>query len=131
MVHATPSALYSHVPNRRWECESKIKPEDLKKGCKDIAKQLVEDEPGRNINVIMGGGRQCLVSNVANTPEDPIDNWSCESKDGRDLIRDWALDKKNRNLRHAILENNEDLDKLNHKNVEYVLGNLQTLIRIV
>lgn len=129
MVHATPSALYAHVPNRRWECESKIKSEDRKKGCKDIAKQLIEDEPGRNINVIMGGGRQCLVSNVTSTPEDPIDTWSCYSKDGRDLIRDWTLDKKNRNLRHSILKNNEDLDNLKHKNVEYVLGNSQSLIK--
>lgn len=75
----------------------------------------------------MGGGRQCLVSNVENTPEDPIDTWSCLSKDGRNLIQDWAMDKKNRNLRHAVVENNEDLDKLNHKDVEYVMGNSNAL----
>lgn len=123
VVHATPSALYSHVPNRKWECESKINPADRERGCKDIARQLVEDEPGRNINVIMGGGRQCLVSNVTNTPEDPVDTWSCYSQDGRDLIRDWALDKERRSLRHAVITNNEELNNLSHKNVEYVMGN--------
>lgn len=97
-------------------------------GCKDIARQLVEDEPGRNINVIMGGGRQCLVSNVTNTPENPLDSWSCYSQDGRDLIRDWASDKERRSLRHAVVTNNEELNNLSHKNVEYVMGNVCTVI---
>lgn len=122
VVHATPSALYSHVPNRRWECESKMKSEDHSEGCKDIARQLVEDEPGRHINVIMGGGRQCLVSNVTNTPEDPVDTWSCYSSDGRNLIQDWAKDKKKRKLRHAVIENNQELHNLDHKDVEFVMG---------
>lgn len=124
MVHATPSALYAHVPNRKWECEAKIKPEDREKGCKDIARQMIEDEPGRSINVIMGGGRQCLVSNVTDTSDDPVDHWSCQSKDGRDLVSDWSTDKQNRSLRHAVVTNNEELGKLDHKNTDYVLGNL-------
>lgn len=99
-----------------------MKPEHLAEGCKDIARQLVEDLPGRNINVIMGGGRQCLVSNVTDSKEDPIDTWSCNSKDGRDLIRDWTLDKQKRNLKHAVVSNNEELENLDHKNSDYVLG---------
>lgn len=31
-----------------------MKPEHHEKGCKDIARQLIENEPGRSINVIMG-----------------------------------------------------------------------------
>lgn len=124
MVHATPSALYAHTPNRKWECETKIKSSDRELGCKDIARQLIEDEPGRNINVIMGGGRQCLVSNVADTPADPIDRWSCKSSDGRNLIRDWSIDKEARKLLHATVANNEELDRLNVENVDYVLGKI-------
>lgn len=122
VVHATPSALYAHTPNRKWECESKINAADRDQGCKDIARQLIEDDPGRNINVIMGGGRQCLVSNVSDTAEDPIDHWSCVSSDGRDLIRDWAVDKKNRKLRHATVTNNEELERLDANNADFVLG---------
>ncbi|XP_031621128.1 alkaline phosphatase-like [Contarinia nasturtii] len=122
IVHATPSALYAHVPDRRWECESKMKAEHHEKGCKDIARQLIEDEPGRSINVIMGGGRQCLVSNVTGSPEDPLDTWACHSKDGRDLIKDWTHDKQKRNLPHSVVTNNEELNNLDHKNTEYVLG---------
>lgn len=109
------------MPNRRWECEAKMK-DALAKGCKDIARQLVEDEPGRNINVIMGGGRQCLVSNVTSTQEDPVDTWACYSRDGRDLIRDWTLDKQKRKLKHAVVTNNDQLAKLNHRNTDYVMG---------
>lgn len=122
VVHATPSALYAHTANRKWECEAKIKSSDRDLGCKDIARQLIEDSPGRNINVIMGGGRQCLLSNVSDTPADPIDRWSCVSADGRDLIRDWASDKEKRKLHHATVTNNEELERLNVENVDYVLG---------
>lgn len=125
VVHATPSALYAHVANRRWECESKMKYQDRENGCKDIARQLVENEPGRNINVIMGGGRQCLVSNVTDSPADPVDSWSCYSKDGRDLIRDWANEKQKRQLKHAVVTNNDELSKLDHKNTDYVMGNCE------
>lgn len=122
MVHATPSALFAHTANRKWECETKMKLSDRSLGCKDIARQLIEDEPGRSINVIMGGGRQCLVSNVSDTLADPIDHWSCTSTDGRDLIRDWGKDKEKRKLNHATVTNNEELDELDAENVDYLLG---------
>ncbi|KAF5295155.1 hypothetical protein FQR65_LT10543 [Abscondita terminalis] len=119
VTHATPSALYAHSPSRKWECEAKIPPDALK--CKDIARQLVEDFPGRNINVIMGGGRQCLVSNVTGTFDDPIDTWSCFSKDGRNLIDDWKKMKMASGVSHSVVTNNRDLNSLN-LNTEYVLG---------
>lgn len=124
VVHATPSALFAHAADRRWECEAKMKSIDKERGCKDIARQLMEDEPGRSINVIMGGGRQCLVSNVTNSPADPVDTWSCYSTDGRNLIHDWHVDKQQRKLRHAIVQNNSDLNNLNTNNVDYVLGKI-------
>lgn len=123
VVHATPAALYSHTPDRHWECESKMPAEAIQAGCKDIARQLIEDLPGRNINVIMGGGRQCLVSNVTDTPSDPIDMWSCVAKDGRNLIHKWAEDKRERRLPFAVVQNNGELAKIADDNMaEYVLG---------
>ncbi|XP_044253838.1 alkaline phosphatase, tissue-nonspecific isozyme-like [Tribolium madens] len=119
ITHATPSALYAHTPNRNWECESTI-PENSKR-CKDIARQLIEDEPGKNINVVMGGGRQCLQSGVEDRPGDPVDRWACYSTDGRDLIRDWELDKKRRNKSYATLTNNEELERVDTSK-EFVLG---------
>lgn len=122
VMHATPSALYAHTANRRWECESKLSDDALKKGCKDIARQLIENVPGKNINVIFGGGRQCLVSNVTGSSADPLDIWACYSKDGRNLIRDWSNDKKSRNSKYAVVQNNGELDNLDTENTDYVLG---------
>lgn len=130
VVHATPSALYAHVADRRWECEAKMKSITNKRGCKDIARQLIEDMPGRDFNVIMGGGRQCLVSNVTGTPADPIDTWSCYSSDGRDLMNDWRLDKSKRKKKHAIVENTEQLHKVNAENADYLLGNFMKKISV-
>lgn len=121
-MHATPAALYAHVPDRRWECEAKMKSITKQRGCKDIARQLVEDNPGRNINVIMGGGRQCLVSNVTDSEADPVDTWACYSSDGRDLIADWSLDKTRRGLRHAVVQNSDELNALNGDETDYVMG---------
>lgn len=120
VTHATPAPLYAHCPDRRWECESKM-PESAV-GCKDIARQLIEDEPGRNINVIMGGGRQVLKSNVSASEFDPIDTWACYRQDGRDLIADWTRDKFNKNLAYSVVKNNEELSRLDVNNVNYLLG---------
>ena len=53
VTHATPSGLYAHSANRDWECDTEL-PEKYKDEalCKDIARQLIENEPGRNIKVM-------------------------------------------------------------------------------
>lgn len=50
VTHATPGATYAHVTDRDWECDGNI-PEECREVVKDIARQLVEDEPGASINV--------------------------------------------------------------------------------
>jgi len=50
VTHATPAALFAHSPSRYWEDDAKVTP-SARSTCKDIARQLVEDEPGRHINV--------------------------------------------------------------------------------
>ncbi|XP_043279539.1 alkaline phosphatase, tissue-nonspecific isozyme-like [Venturia canescens] len=120
VTHATPAPLYAHTPNRGWECEAKM-PKSAKM-CKDIARQLVEDSPGKNIKVIMGGGRQVMKSNASATQFDPIDSWACYSTDGRDLIAAWAEDKSARKMSHQVVQNNEELSKVDYEKVEFLLG---------
>ncbi|XP_037025611.1 alkaline phosphatase [Bradysia coprophila] len=122
VMHATPAALFAHTADRRWECEATMPDSVRAKGCKDIARQLVENVPGKNLNVIMGGGRQCLVSNVTGTADDPIDTWGCISMDRRNLIEDWKKDKMKRGFRASVLQTNNDLDKLDTANTDFVLG---------
>lgn len=122
VMHATPSALFAHSPERRWECDATMSELVKKQGCKDLARQLIEDEPGRNFNVIMGGGRQCLQSNQSALNGDPIDTWACYSVDGRHLMDDWAADKQRRGLRHAVVQNTQQLNDLDTADTNYVLG---------
>lgn len=50
VTHATPAALYAHAASRYWEDDGKVPPA-ARTSCKDIARQLLEDEPGSNITV--------------------------------------------------------------------------------
>lgn len=122
VMHATPAALFAHSPERNWECEANMSELEKQQGCKDIARQLIEDEPGRNLNVIMGGGRQCLQSNQPSLPGDPVDGWACYSVDGRHLIDDWAANKKSHGHRHAVVQNTQQLNELDTNDTDYVLG---------
>ncbi|XP_037089051.1 alkaline phosphatase 4-like [Pollicipes pollicipes] len=58
LTHSTPSAAYAHVRERRWESSTQTG------GCKDIAQQLVEEQPGRSIDVrrTKGGGLPPLLT---------------------------------------------------------------------
>ncbi|KAK3925024.1 Alkaline phosphatase, tissue-nonspecific isozyme [Frankliniella fusca] len=49
LTHATPAALFAHAASRYWEDDGKV-PSSSRRVCKDIARQLVEDEPGRSVN---------------------------------------------------------------------------------
>lgn len=70
----------------------------------------------------MGGGRQVLQSNVTSKEHDPIDTWACYSNDGRDLISDWAKNKKQQNANYKIVENNEQLKNIEPDKIDYLLG---------
>lgn len=73
----------------------------------------------------MGGGRQVLAPNVTETVDDPIDSWAGIRKDGRNLINYYKKDKEARKLKHAVVFNNKDLEKLNSNETDYVLGKLK------
>lgn len=49
ITDATPAAMYAHSAHRLWECDSELPPEAQR--CKDIARQLVENVPGKHFNV--------------------------------------------------------------------------------
>lgn len=119
VVHATPSALYANTPDRRWECEANM-PASAS-ACRDIGRQLVETAPGNKLNVIMGGGRQCLVSNVNGSDADPIDTWACSRKDGRNLIEFWQQLRADRKETYSVVSSTGGLAAVDAKD-EFVMG---------
>jgi len=80
-VGASPSANYAHVPYRNWRADYEM-PEEAKGVCKDIARQLVEDN--LDIQVILGGGRQYFYPQSHADPEYP-DKYG-KRLDGRNLV---------------------------------------------
>ncbi len=80
ITHATPAAVYAHVPNRNWEGADRTFPAaERGKGCRDIATQLVEFAPGGGLDLVLGGGTNQFLPEAAGGRRD----------DGKDLIAAW------------------------------------------
>ncbi len=109
-THATIAALYGSVVNRKWECDSKA-PD----GVKDLARQLVEDAPGKNLRVVLGGGRGAF-GNLE--PEDVVNQWACQRKDGRNLVQEW-LSKAEKS---AYVKNKEEFLAVDANETDRLLG---------
>ncbi|KAG8225734.1 hypothetical protein J437_LFUL012877 [Ladona fulva] len=118
VTHGTPAALYAHSASRYWEDDGKVPP-GARHACKDIARQFVEDEPGKHINVMLGGGRRHWLPKVARDPESTSEEG--RRLDGRNLIDDWIRDKKRRGLRGHYVWNKGQFDAINPKYVDHLL----------
>lgn len=115
VTHASPAGNYAHSSNRAHESDGDIisKKSDPSE-CNDIASQLIYNEPGKNINVILGGGYSKFVPNTQTDPH-------CgqgERYDGRDLVADW----KNFHKNGKVVKNKVELSELDIENTDHVLG---------
>jgi len=80
ITHATPAAVYGHVPNRNWEGADRAYPAaDRKAGCPDLASQLVGFAPGGGLDLALGGGRARFLPLAGGGLRD----------DGNDLVARW------------------------------------------
>ncbi|XP_076451761.1 alkaline phosphatase-like isoform X2 [Babylonia areolata] len=115
VTHATPAATYAHTPHRDWEgsVPSGQSP------CKDIASQLVEENP--DIHVVMGGGRREFLPN--NTVTDPEEGLVVKGRlDGRNLIELWKETQKNKSRNYRYVWNQTEFDAVTPENTDYLLG---------
>ncbi|XP_018346804.1 PREDICTED: LOW QUALITY PROTEIN: uncharacterized protein LOC108751228 [Trachymyrmex septentrionalis] len=119
VTHATPAALYAHAASRYWEDDGKVPPA-ARTSCKDIARQLLEDEPGCNITVILGGGRRHFVPKVTLDPEEPEKEG--RRLDGRNLIEEWSRNHRKRNITAKYVANKEQFEKVDTRRVNRLLG---------
>ncbi|XP_055379801.1 alkaline phosphatase 4-like [Condylostylus longicornis] len=122
ITHATPAATYASIYDRDWECDSEI-PDTSRGIYKDIARQLVENEPGINFNVIFGGGLKPMGNKnndeVATVTFEGKTEKICDRTDGKNLVENWLnLTGENR----QFVKNRDELMNLNIKNVSHVLG---------
>ncbi|KAJ8933031.1 hypothetical protein NQ314_014271 [Rhamnusium bicolor] len=78
----------------------------------DIARQLVEDTPGKKFKVILGGGQQHLGHTMDYTDY-------CTRQDGLNLTNTWTESHAGSN--YILATNNEQLNMVNDE-TEYLLG---------
>lgn len=109
LTHATPAAVYAHVPNRGWEGADAAYPVKARaSGCPDIASQLVGFHFGNGIDVAMGGGRAKFQPTASGGARD----------DGKDLVAAWEA----RFPAGHYLSDAKELRGLNPKTAGPVLG---------
>ena len=118
ITHATPGALYAHVPERDWECDALLPPDVRASGFPDIARQLVERE-GSGPEVLLGGGRAMFLPREAADPEYPAQRGA--RLDGRDLTAEWRA----RHPDGAWVWNAAGLSALDPARTGHVLGLFQ------
>ncbi|NXN75451.1 PPBT protein, partial [Himantopus himantopus] len=123
VTHATPSAAYAHSANRDWYSDGEMPPDALEGGCKDIARQLVENIP--DIEVILGGGRKYMFPKNASDVEYPHEDKHRGTRlDRRDLIQAWH-DVKPPGKVAKYVWHRRDLLALNLSRVDFLLGESQ------
>ncbi|CAL8134232.1 unnamed protein product [Orchesella dallaii] len=116
ITHASPAGTYAHSASREWESDVDV-PLMYRDKCSDIAAQLILEEPGKNINVILGGGRQKFL------PVDVTDSESTngERKDRKNLVELWKS-SKNSDVNATYIETLNQLLMVDATKTDYLLG---------
>ncbi|NXO68175.1 PPBT protein, partial [Phainopepla nitens] len=120
VTHATPSAAYAHSANRDWYSDGEMPLDALESGCKDIARQLVENIP--EIEVILGGGRKYMYPKNVSDVEYPQEEKHRGTRlDGRNLVQAWQ-EAKPRGKVAEYVWHRRGLLALNLSRVDFLLG---------
>ncbi|MCF6288534.1 MAG: alkaline phosphatase [Proteobacteria bacterium] len=116
LTHATPAATYAHSVSRYWEADSDIPTEQQNKGCKDIAKQLLDFNYGDGLEVALGGGRRNFLPASQLDPEYKLKQG--KRQDGLDLTKQWLKQYPNA----KFVWNKKQFDAIDAKTTKHLLG---------
>nr|CAI5831604.1 unnamed protein product [Callosobruchus analis] len=110
--------VYAHTASRNWESDTNVLNAELDpKQCRDIAYQLIFGETGKNLQVILGGGRKKFLPKEVTDEEGNTGSRS----DDLNLIQEWKKQKKEMGAKYEYVWNRKQL--LSIKNdTEYLLG---------
>jgi alkaline phosphatase len=120
-THATPAGAYAHVAHRDWENDAVMPTITRDAGCRDIAYQLINEQPGQSFNVIFGGGRRNFRPARPGANDAP----SGLRTDGINLIDQWKSRRQSDGLstdQYAYVETRDQLKSLDFSKVKKVLG---------
>ena len=60
ITHATPASMYAHTAQRDWECWNELKKDEVETKTTDIAWQMINEKPGKDLKVMLGGGKSAF-----------------------------------------------------------------------
>lgn len=118
LTHASPSGAYAHTTNRFFECDTDIvtygEGQNDPATCTDIATQLITQEPGKNFDVMLGGGMGKFL------PKSIRDKFGKqgERSDGVNLLSKW----QSLHPDGALAYNRNQLLKANATNIKKLIG---------
>lgn len=119
VTHASPAGLYAHTSERDWEHDGKITNDKCSAELNtDIARQLVEWPVGRDLRVVLGGGRAYFRDESLHDEE----GYLGYRQDGRDLIEDWQQDKREQGAKPDYVWSRKGLMDVDLSRTDYLLG---------
>ncbi|KAK8384399.1 hypothetical protein O3P69_009304 [Scylla paramamosain] len=113
---AFPASLYAKSAHQDWHCRTPTVPKEMPQ-YKDIGRQLVEDNPGKMIKVIMGGGRR-----IFGAEEEEEEDSGYRREDGRNLVEEWRRGKVEEGRTPAYVTSTVELMRIDTYNTDYLLG---------
>lgn len=119
VTHASPAGVYAHTANRNWENDYDVKRQNCSTDLNpDIAVQLLENREGRNLKVVLGGGRASFRdANVRDEEGRPG-----YRSDGRDLINEWLNIKRDAGQTSKYVWSSKGLHTIDIEKTDYLLG---------
>ncbi|XP_075150219.1 membrane-bound alkaline phosphatase-like [Haematobia irritans] len=115
LTHASPAGIYGHTPHRLHECDADVvRTNKDPNECLDLAQQLVTQETGQKLNVLMGGG---MGKFIPNTQKDGHGKFG-ERLDGKNLISMW----QQQHPQGVVLTNRDQLLGVNTSQVSHIMG---------
>uniref|UniRef100_A0A1L8EGC8 alkaline phosphatase n=1 Tax=Haematobia irritans TaxID=7368 RepID=A0A1L8EGC8_HAEIR len=119
VTHASPAGVYAHVADREWEYDGAILDDKCNTETNtDIARQLVEWPVGKELRVILGGGRRNFRDKSMNDEEGSAGY----RRDKRDLIEEWLATKRAENKSAQYVWSKKGLEMVDLEKTEYLLG---------
>lgn len=117
ITHATPAAAYAHIAERDWEDDSMVIADGVDSNtCDDIAEQLIQNETGKKLKVVLGGGRAYFTPLGFIDPETGANIG--RRRDGKNLINQWITDHPT----GAYVNTRDELLRLNLTSTSSIFG---------
>lgn len=119
VTHASPAGVYAHVADRNWEHDGMITKDKCSNELNtDIARQLLEWPVGRDLRVVLGGGRSYFRDQSLHDEEGILGL----RQDGRDLIKEWQQDKQQQAAEAKYVWSRKGLLDVDLSRTDYLLG---------